>query len=137
MIKEFWINLPVKDIKRSKDFFTKIGFSFPPGPGNSDTSATLKIGSKGVIVMLFEESIFKSFARNELTDTSKSTEVLLSFDAESREEVDEIAKRVTEAGGVVFSEPGDSQGLMYGCGFKDPDGHRWNPLFMDLSKLQG
>jgi predicted lactoylglutathione lyase len=137
MTKELWLNLPVKDVNRSRDFFTKIGFSFAPGPGNTSTSAPLQIGSKGVIVMLFEENLFKRFSGNELADTSKVSEVLISFDAESPAEVDEIAQKVTAAGGVIYAQPGESEGWMYACGFCDPDGHRWNPLFMDMSKMNG
>ena len=55
-----------------------------------------------------------------------------SLGAVNREDVDNYAR---SAGGSVFAEPGESNGFMYGCGFCDPDGHRWNPLFMDLSKL--
>ena len=135
MTKEFWINLPVKDISRSRAFFTGIGFSFAEGPGNSASSAPLLVGSKGVVIMLFEEAMFKGFLRNDVADTTKVNEVLFSFDAESRREVDEVAAKVKAAGGVVFAEPGESQGWLYGCGFTDPDGHRWNPLFMDKSKL--
>ncbi|CAN5142796.1 VOC family protein [soil metagenome] len=135
MTKEFWLNLPVKDIKRTKDFFTKMDFKFNPNYGNSDTSACLMMGSKNVIVMFFEEPFFKSCTSNDIADTRQVTEVLLSIDAESPQEVDEIAKKATAAGGTIFSEPRDNQGWMYGCGFSDPDGHRWNVLHMDMSKM--
>lgn len=135
MTKELWINLPVKDVKKSKEFFISIGFSLNTKYGNSDQSASLMIGSKNIIVMLFSESIFKGFTQNNLTDTKQSTEVLFSFDAESREEVNEIAKKVKNAGAIVFSEPAENQGWMYGCAFTDLDGHRWNVLHMDMSKM--
>src|ERR1022692_2453823 len=99
MANEFWLSLPVKEIKRSKEFFTKLGFKFNPGPGNTDNSAPLVIGSKNVIVMLFEEPAFKGFVNQEVTDTNKSCEVLLSFDAKSKEEVDEMINKVIQAGG--------------------------------------
>ncbi|KRE49535.1 VOC family protein [Paenibacillus sp. Soil522] len=134
MAKEFWINLPVKDLNKSKEFFTKLGFSFHPRHENSDEAAGLLIGDKNVIVMLFPESTFKKFTRNEITDTKQATEVLLSIDAESREEVDEMVRKAVKAGGTVFSEPG-GQGWMYGAGFADLDGHRWNVLYMDMSQM--
>ena len=87
------------------------------------------------MVMLFAENIFESFTRHAITDTKQSTEVLFSIDAESREEVDELAKKAASAGGTVFAQPGEKDGWMYGCGFADPDGHRWNVLYMDMSKL--
>jgi predicted lactoylglutathione lyase len=95
------------------------------------------VGEGHFVVMLFEEMLFSSFSQNSITDTKSSSEVLISIDAESREEVDELAEKVKEAGGNVFAPPAESQGWMYGCGFADLDGHRWNVLFMDFSKLPG
>ena len=137
MTKELWLNLPVKNLGKSIEFFKRIGFSFHENsPGNTSTSAPMYIGTKKVVVMLFEEAPFKASAGNEVADTSKGSEVLLSFDAESREEVDEIAKNVVAAGGTLFAQPTEVQGWMYGCGFVDPDGHRWNALYMDMSKMK-
>ena len=135
MTKEFWVNLPVKDIKRSRAFFTEIGFSLNQRYGNSDESASFLIGDKNIVLMLFVEPIFKTFTRHEISDTGQSTEVLFSIDAESREEVDALAKKVSNAGGIIFSKPEEHQGWMYGFGFTDPDGHRWNVLHMDMSKM--
>ena len=134
MTKQFWINLPVKDINKSKEFFTKLGFSITTQHGNAD-HAKLIIGDNNVPVMLFPESIFKRFTSNELTNTKEATEVLFSIDAKSREEVDEIAKRAESAGGTIFGKPRENQDWMYGCGFADLDGHRWNVLYMDMSKM--
>jgi len=133
MTKDLWINLPAKDINKSRDFFIAIGFKANEGMGNSEHSAAIKIGSKNVILMLFEQNVFKNIVGRDFTDTSKSSEVLFSFDAESKEEVDALAKKVEAAGGIVFSKPSEVQGWMYGCGFSDLDGHRWNVLYMDFS----
>ena len=135
MTKELWLNLPVKDVKRSKEFFTKLGFTFNTTHGDSDESACLLVGTKNVVVMLFAEPTFKGFVQNEITDTSKSSEILLSFDTESVAEVDEIAEKVREAGGTIYAAPAEIQGFMYGFCFIDLDGHRWNALYMDMSKL--
>ncbi|HEY9049353.1 MAG TPA: VOC family protein [Ohtaekwangia sp.] len=135
MTKEFWINLPVKDVKKSKIFFTDLGFSFNPHGGNGENSACLLMGNKNIVVMLFEEPLFKGFTSNEITNTRQTTEVLLSFDAESRTEVDEIARKVTAAGGAIVSGPGERQEWMYGFVFSDIDGHRWNVLHMDMTKM--
>ncbi|MUT66969.1 VOC family protein [Paenibacillus sp. NEAU-GSW1] len=135
MVKEFWLNLPVKDVKKSKQFFSELGFAFDPRHENSDAAAALVLGEKGVIVMLFPEATFQSFSRNEIANTGSASEVLLSIDAESANEVDELIRRSEEAGGTVYAKPGWSQGWMYGAGFTDLDGHRWNVLYMDMSKL--
>lgn len=135
MVKQIWLNLPVKDIQKSKEFFTKLGFSLNPNYGNSEHSASLLIGDKSFVVMLFSEAMFSNFSQHEITDTNKSTEVLISVDAENRAEVDELAKKAEAAGGIVFGKPSEIQGWMYGCGFTDLDGHRWNVLHMDMSKM--
>lgn len=134
MTKQIWLNLPVKEVAKSKEFFTKIGFSFNE---QQDTphSLCLLVGASNFVVMLFEESMFEGFVKNKITDTQSSSEILISIDAESREEVDEFAKKVEEAGGTVFARPAENQGWMYGCGFADLDGHRWNMLYMDFSKI--
>jgi len=134
MTKQIWLNLPVKNVAKAKDFFWKIGFSFNE-QHDTPSSTCMVIGEGNFVVMLFEELLFKSFTQNELTDTQSGSEILISVDAESREEVDALAEKVTEAGGTVFSPPAESQGWMYGFGFADLDGHRWNVLYMDFSKL--
>ena len=134
MTKQIWLNLPVKEVAKSKAFFSKIGFSFNE-KHDTPTSTCMLVGEGHFVVMLFEESLFASFSQNQLTDTKSSSEILISIDAESREEVDEMAEKVRQAGGNVFSDPAESQGWMYGCAFADLDGHRWNILYMDFSKL--
>jgi predicted lactoylglutathione lyase len=134
MTKEIWINLPVKNIDRSKAFFTALGFSLNPQFSGTD-AACVQIGQKGVIMMLFNEVTFEGFTRNKIADTIKGTEVLFSIDAESREEVDEMLSKAIKAGGSVVAESGEKDGWMYGCAFADLDGHRWNVLYMDFSKL--
>ena len=127
MANEFWINLPVRDLDKSRRFFTTIGFSLHPSYGESSEMAGLVMGEKGVMVMLFPEETFSQFAHNEIADPLRGTEVLFSLDAESREEVDLMAERVVTAGGETFGGPGEKNG-MYGFGFTDPDGHRWNVI---------
>ncbi|MFE3869979.1 VOC family protein [Flavobacterium sp. ZS1P70] len=134
MIKKVWLNLPVKNIEASKKFFLEIGFSFNE---QHDTaySTCLLVGDANFVVMLFEETQFASCIQNKITDTAVSSEILISIDTESREEVNEFARKVEAAGGTVFAKPAENQGWMYGCGFADLDGHRWNMLYMDFSKV--
>lgn len=132
--KQVWLNLPVKNALKSKEFFTHLGFTFLE-ERTTEHSACMLLGATNFVVMLFAEEMFQNFIQHEITDTSKSSEVLISVDAESREEVDELARKAKEAGGIVYGEPGENQGWMYGCGFCDLDGHRWNVLYMDFSKM--
>ena len=101
MTKEFWINLPVKDLKRTKDFYTQLGFTFKPLPGNREDGAFLILGTKNVQVMFFEEYAFKSFT-SEIADTKQGNEVLFSIDAENTQEVNNLANRAKKAGGDVL-----------------------------------
>lgn len=135
MTNDIWLNLPVKDLTKSIHFFTQIGFSPNPGPGNTANSASFLVGDKKVVLMLFAQDMFTGFTRHALVDTAQGSEVLFSLGAVTREEVDNYARNAKSAGGSVFAGPGESNGFMYGCGFCDPDGHRWNALFMDMSKL--
>lgn len=138
MTKQFWINLPVKDVNLSREFFSKLGFRFNSQFGNSANSAAMQIGEKDVTVMLFDEPTFKGFVENcGLADTGKGVEVLLSIDAESKEEVDALAQKAVDAGGKSNHKPHEMHGWMYGCLFTDPDGHSWNVLYMDMSKMPG
>ena len=134
MTKQIWLNLPVKDALKSKDFFSKIGFTFLE-ERTTPESACMLVGESNFVVMLFGEAMFKNFIQHQITDTKQSSEFLISIDAENREEVDAIAQNVKAAGGNVFAEPAENQGWMYGCGFADLDDHRWNVLYMDFSKM--
>ena len=135
MIRELWLNLPVKDVNRSREFFRKIGFSIHPAHEKSEKMAGIIVSDRKIMVMLFPESDFKNFSQAEVSDTAKGAEMLISIDAASREEVDDIANKAAEAGGKVFGKPGESQGWLYGCGFSDLDGHRWNILYRDMEKM--
>lgn len=135
MTKELWINFPVKDIGKSKEFFSSIGFQIN-GKHTNDDMACFNVGEKGVNVLFFAEETFKGFTKSEVSKTKNDSEVLISFDAGSREEIEETARKVFEAGGTIFSPPAEIQNWMYGFGFIDLDGHRWNMVYMDESKLQ-
>ena len=132
MTKEIWLNLPVKDINKTKEFFEKIGFTPNEQYSNAEMACFI-IGEKAMNVLFVGEDTFRGFAKCEIADSRQGSEVLISFDAESREEIDETASTVFEAGGTIFSEPAEIQGGMYGFAFADLDGHRWNMLFMNLS----
>lgn len=135
MPNELWINLPVSDLTRSIAFFTGLGFRPNPGPGNGPKSASFLVGSKDVVLMLFDKDLFAAFTQNAAADTRIGSEVLFSLGAGSRGEVDEFARKALAHGGTVFGAPAESQGFMYGCGICDPDGHRWNALYMDPDKM--
>lgn len=129
MANEFWINLPAKDLKKSREFFKTLGFSMNERFADSEDMAGLVVGDHQVMVMLFPETTFQSFTESPVADTQQATEVLLSISMNSQQEVREMTEKAKHAGGKVFAEPGERNG-MYGSGFSDLDGHRWNLLIM-------
>ena len=135
MITDLWINLPVKNVAASSSFFKALGFTFNTQYGNSENSASLLVGKQNVVVMLFDEPTFKGFCTTEVADTNLGTEVLISIGVDSKEEVDELAQKAIAAGGTSPHQPSEMKGWMYGCLFIDLDGHKWNVLYMDMSKM--
>ena len=132
MAKQIFINLPVKDLKKSMVFFEKLGFSFNM-QFTDDSAACLMIG-ENIYAMLLLEKFFKTFTNKEIADAKKLTEVLIAIDVESREEVDEMIRKAVDAGGVTYRNPQD-HGWMYGHSFADLDGHQWEVLYMDESQM--
>ncbi len=132
MATQIFVNLPVKDLIKTVEFFTKLGFKF--NPQFTDKNATCMIISENIFVMLLVEEFFKTFTKKEICDSSKSTEVILSLSADSKEKVNEMIIQAVKAGASTPNKPQD-HGWMYVNGFQDLDGHLWEVVFMDLSKL--
>lgn len=128
-----FVNLPVKDLNRSVEFFTKLGYTF--NAQFTDEKATCMVISDTIYVMLLVEEFFKTFTNKDLADATKSTEVIVSLSAESREEVDTLVRKAVEAGATTIKEPID-QDFMYGHGFQDLDGHLWETMWMDQAAVQ-
>lgn len=133
MKTKIFVNIPVKELNKSVDFFTKLGFNF--NPQFTDENATCMIVGEDIFVMLLVEKFFKSFTKKEICDTSKSTESILALSVESREKVDQMIDKAVDAGG---SEPREKQdhGWMYGRSFEDIDGHLWEVFFMEESTIK-
>src|SRR5690606_1799833 len=101
---EFWFNLPVKNIRKSVDFFTEMGFILNPHNPVTDTMASFFIGEKKVVMMLFREDILAGFSGNQIADTTKGTEVLFSIDAESPDAVNVLLQKAEKAGGYIYAK---------------------------------
>ncbi|MDB5262125.1 MAG: extradiol dioxygenase [Adhaeribacter sp.] len=128
MSTKIFVNLPVKDLNKSIQFFTQLGFSFNAQFTNE--KATCMIVSEDIYVMLLVEEFFKTFTKKEISDATKSTEVILCLSADSREQVDALVNKAFAAGGTASNFDQD-QGFMYGRSFQDLDGHLWEVMFMD------
>ena len=132
MASRIFVNLPVKDLQKSIDFFTKVGFDF--NPQFTDDRATCMIIGENIFAMLLVEERFKDFTKKPISDATKTTEVIIALDAESREQVDEIVDTAVKEGGSIYADPQD-YGWMYSHSFADLDGHQWEFLYMDESEI--
>lgn len=130
--RKIFVNLSVGDLKRSMEFFGKLGFVF--NKQFTDEKAACMVVSKEAFVMLLSESFFKTFTKREICDTSTHTEGLFALSCESRAEVDELVKKAVAAGGKHAMDPQD-HGFMYGWSFYDLDGHNWEVFWMDPKRL--
>ncbi len=131
MSRQIYVNLPIKNMERSKAFFDKLGFSFNPQFTN-DQGACMVVADGSIYVMLLVESFFKTFTKKSVADATRSTEVLVCLSCESRAEVDELVAKARAAGATVPNAPQD-HGFMYGHGFEDLDGHIWELAYMDMT----
>ena len=122
MPPQLFVNLPVRDLTKTKEFFSKLDFKFNP-QYTDQNGACLEVG-RDSYVMLLPNQQFKNFTSMEIPDTRKSVETIVSISADSRSKVDEIVSKAVKAGGQISGMPQD-QGGMYGRGFRDLDGHHW------------
>ena len=132
MPRNLYVNLPVKDLERTVDFFAALGFSF--NPKFTDENATCMIINDSTSVMLLVESFFATFTRKPVADAHAVTEALLAISVDSRAELDEFVARALAAGANEYAEPKD-YGFMYQRGIADLDGHQWEVFFMDESQF--
>ena len=134
MATNIFVNLSVKDLEKSKQFFSKLGYTF--NPQFTDEKAACMISSDTIYAMLLSEPFFKGFIPNkEIADTSKTKEVLTALSTDSRQQVDDMADKAIAAGGKQFREPED-HGFMYSRSFEDLDGHVWEIIWMDPGHIQ-
>jgi uncharacterized protein len=131
--RKIFVNLPVKDLKRSVDFFTQLGFTFDQRFTNDN--ATCMILSDEAFVMLLVEDYFKTFTKKSVADARAGNEAILAFSADSKEEVDQMADKALASGGQAAMDPQD-HGFMYVRSFQDPDGHHWEVAWMDPKALE-
>jgi len=134
MATNIFVNLAVKNLDKTKEFFSNLGYTFNQQFSN-DKGACMVI-SETIYAMLISEAYFKTFIPNkEISDTSKSKEVLLALSADSRQQVDDLADKAVAAGGKNFRDP-DDHGFMYSRSFEDLDGHVWEVFWMNPGHVQ-
>jgi len=133
MSQMIFVNLPVKDLKRSTAFFQALGYTF--NPQFTDETAACMVISEHIYAMLLTHDKFRQFTPREVCDATRSTEVLVCLSCDSRGRVDELMAKAVAAGGARHAEAKD-HGFMYQHGFQDPDGHIWELVWMDPSAVK-
>ena len=128
MNKQIFINLPVKDLSKSREFFSALGYSFNPQFSDAN-AACMIISDNAIYAMLLAEPFFKTFTGKAIANAHEVTEVLTCLSCDSRAEVDELVAKAIAAGGTAPRAPQD-HGFMYGHGFEDLDGHIWELAYM-------
>ena len=128
-----FVNLPVKDLERSKKFYTGLGYQL--NPQFTDDKAACVVISETIYVMVLLEEFFKTFTPKPVGDARQATQTIVSLTAESRECVDKMIELAVAAGGRIYRETMD-RGWMYERGFEDPDGHLWEVFYMDMEAAQ-
>jgi len=131
--RKLFLNIPVKDLERSKTFFEGLGFEFNP-QFTDDTAACMVLSEDGYVMFLTEPK-FREFSRKQICDTRSHNEGLFAIAVDSRAEVDQLVKKAVTTGGKHASDPQD-HGFMYGWSFLDPDQHHWEVFWMDPGHVQ-
>lgn len=132
-VKSIYINLPIKDLQRTRDFWTNLGFSF--NEQFSDDKALCLVLNDGLIYsMLITHEMFSTFTHKPIANGT-TTQVLTAIEVDSKELVDKIVKLALENGATRYRESVDHGWMYYDC-FEDLDGHQWEIMFTDPSQLQ-
>jgi uncharacterized protein len=131
-VKSIYINLPVKDLAKTRDFWSKLGFSFNE-QFSDDKALCLILSDPTMYSMMISHEYFQTFCNRPIADGS-TTQVLFAIEVESREKVDEITSLALENGGTRYRESADHDWMYYDS-FADPDGHQWEVMYTDLSAM--
>lgn len=134
MSKLIFVNLPVRDLERATAFYQAIGAE--KNEQFCDATASCMVFSETIHAMLLTHDKFREFTPKKIADAKESTEVLICVSADSREDVDSLVAKASEAGGKADPGPKQDYGFMYGRSFEDPDGHIWEIMWMDVAAAQ-
>ena len=130
MSRMIFVNLPIEDLERSKRFYEAIGARNEPKFSNE--AAAMMVLSDTISIMLLIKPFYATFTNKPIADARNSSSVLLALSCDSAAEVDQLVEAASANGGEA--DPGPKQemdGMMYGRSFEDPDGHHWEPMWMN------
>ena len=128
--KKIWANLAVKDVARTRKFYTQIGFTPNEGHNKTNELTSFKIGEDGFVVHFFSDQHFKEAAKGGTPNLTGTDEIMFTLWADTRAEADTWATEILNAGGRLLTQPAEFGPGYYGFDFADPDGHKWNVFNM-------
>jgi predicted lactoylglutathione lyase len=128
MATQIFVNLPVNDLNKSIEFFTKLGYTF--NPQFTDEKATCMIISDTIYVMLLTRTFFQTFTEKTIIDAHTSVECSICLSTDNKDAVNEMVAKA-EAAGATIPNPATDYGFMYQHSFADLDGHHWEFMWMD------
>ncbi len=131
-VKSIFVNLPIRDIEKTREFWSRLGFSFNPQFSN-DKALCMVIREDLIYAMLLTEPFFSTFTDRPLADGS-TTQVLTAIEVENREKVDDLVKAAITHGATRYRKSED-HGWMYSDSFADIDGHQWEVFYADITKF--
>jgi uncharacterized protein len=134
MTRMIFVNLPVTDLPASMAFYTALGFT--NNPAFTDDTAACMVWSEAIHVMLLTHPKWQHFTQRPIPPRGVS-EVMLALALDSREAVDPMNTTATANGGQADANPKQDLGFMYSRSLTDPDGHVWEPLWMDPAAMPG
>ncbi|OXI81345.1 lactoylglutathione lyase [Burkholderia sp. AU33423] len=135
MSRQLFINLPVRDLPKATAFYTALGASM--NPQFSDDSSSCMVLSDTLFVMLMTHEKWARFTKKPIVDSRRESEVMLALSADDRESVDKLTDIAGAHGGKADVNARQDLGFMYGRSFEDPDGHIWEVMFVDMSRIEG
>ena len=131
--KMIFLNLPVRDVAASARFYEAIGCT--KNPQFSNDQAVSMVWSETITFMLLTHAFFSTFATKPIADAGATTEVLICLSFQSRADVDKVTEAAAAAGGRADVRAKQDMGFMYGRSFEDPDGHVFEPMWMDVTQM--
>ncbi|MCE7795276.1 lactoylglutathione lyase [Sphingobium sufflavum] len=130
MTRMIFVNLPVTDLPRSLAFYQAVGAT--PDPRFADDSAAAISFTDTIHAMLLTHARFASFTTRTIIDAHHQARAAFCLSEESREAVDSRVRSAVAAGGTADPNPVQDHGFLYSRSYADPDGHIWEPMWMDV-----
>jgi predicted lactoylglutathione lyase len=132
MDRMVFINLPVLDLPASQRFYEALGFT--RNPQFSDDAGACMVLTEVIHVMLLTHAKWATFTKRPIPD-SGSSEVSIAITCDDRDAVNALVEAGAAQGGTADANPPEDHGFMYQRTIADPDGHIWEPFWMDMASV--